>query len=63
MGSKYNEAQKRASTKYLEEKTDDIRVRAPKGTKERWRAEAEKRGKSTTRFIIDSVETAIKNFN
>lgn len=60
MGGKYTEAQKRASYKYLKEKTDDIRIRAPKGTKERWGKEAEKREKSLTRFIIDSVEAAIK---
>jgi predicted HicB family RNase H-like nuclease len=56
MGSKYTEAQKRASAKYQAEKTDDIRVRVPKGTKDRWRAKAEAQGKSLQRLIIDAVE-------
>lgn len=56
MGGKYTEAQKRASAKYQAEKTDDIRVRVPKGTKDRWRAKAEAQGKSLQRFIIDAVE-------
>ena len=56
MGSKYTEAQKKASIKYLQEKTDDIRIRVPKGTKERWKAKADAAGKSLQRLIIDAVE-------
>jgi predicted HicB family RNase H-like nuclease len=59
MPRKYTEAQKRAVAKYHAEKTDDIRVRAPKGTKERWRAAADERGKSLQRLIIDAVEKYI----
>ena len=55
----YTEAQKRASIKYMAEKTDDIRLRVPKGYKERFKKEAEKRGMSMTRFIIQSVEKSI----
>lgn len=61
MGEKYTEAQKNATMKYLKEKTDDIRVRAPKGTKDRWRAAAEAEGKSLQAFIIAAVEAAINN--
>lgn len=56
MGNRYTEAQKNASLKYMKEKTDDIRVRVPKGTKARWAAAAESQGKSLQRFIIDLVE-------
>lgn len=56
MGSKYTEAQKRATAKYHTENLDDIRLRVPKGTKDRWRAKAEAQSKSLTRFIIDAVE-------
>ena len=56
MGSKYTEAQKRATAKYHAEKLDDIRIRVPKGTKERWRSKAEAQGKSLQRLIIDAVE-------
>jgi len=59
MGSKYTEAQKRASIKYLKESTDDIRIRTKKGTKDRWKEAAEKQGKSLSQFIIDCVEQGI----
>lgn len=57
----YTEAQKKASMKYISEKTDDIRLRVPKGLKDKYRAEAEKRGISMTQFIINCVEKEIKN--
>ena len=56
MGSKYTEAQARATAKYHSEKTESLQLRLPKGTKERWRAKAEAQGKSLQRFIIDAVE-------
>lgn len=59
MGGKYTEAQKNASLKYLKEKTDDIRLRTPKGTKERWKIAAEHNCKSLTQFVVDAVENAI----
>ncbi len=55
----YTEAQKRASIKYISEKTDDIRLRVPKGLKDKYKAEAEKRGVSMTQFIISCVEKEI----
>lgn len=60
MGDKYTEAQKKASMKYLKEKTDSIQIRAPKGTKDRWKAAAESRGKSLNQLIIDTVEAEIQ---
>lgn len=57
----YTEAQKRAVIKYLEEKTDDIRLRTAKGTKDRYRAEAEKHGLSMTKYILEAVETYIES--
>ncbi len=59
MGKEYTDAQKRASVKYLQEKTDDIRLRVPKGTKERWMAAAEQAGMSMTKFVQDAVEKMI----
>lgn len=56
MASRYTEAQKRAAEKYLSEKLEDVRLRVPKGTKERWRAKAEAQGKSLQRMIIDAAE-------
>lgn len=57
----YTEAQKKASIKYLSEKTDDIRLRVPKGLKAKYKTEAQKRGLSMTQFIIDCVEKEIEN--
>ena len=60
MGNTYTEAQKKASMKYMQEKTDDIRLRLPKGTKDRWKAAAELAGaQSMTKFIESVVECAI----
>lgn len=59
MGKEYTEAQKRASIKYIQEKTDDIRIRLPKGTKDRWKAAADLVGVSLTKFVQDAVEAAI----
>ena len=56
MGEKYNEAQKRASIKYMQEKTDDIRLRVPKGTKDIWKAAAEMAGAaSMTQYVVEAV--------
>lgn len=59
MGGKYTEAQKQATLNYLKDKTDDVRIRVPKGTKESWKEAAEREGKSLQRFIIDIVERHI----
>lgn len=55
-----SEAKKRASKKYIAEKTDDIRLRVKRGLKERYREQAEIRGVSMTQFIIDCVEKEIE---
>lgn len=56
MGGKYNEAQKRASIKYLSEKTDDIRIRVPKGKKNEYKAQAEAHGLSLNAYIVKLIE-------
>ena len=59
MGDKYTDAQKKASIKYLKEKTDSIQIRVPKWTKDRWRVAATERGKSLNQFIAEAVEKEI----
>ena len=59
----YTEARKRANIKYLAEKTDDIRLRMPKGTKEKWRSAAEKSGESMTKFVARAVEEKIRSLS
>lgn len=61
MGKEYTDAQKRASVKYLQEKTDDIRLRVPKGTKERWMEAADRAGMSMTKFVMEAVENKMKD--
>ena len=55
----YTEARRRANIKYLTEKTDDIRLRTMKGTKNRWRHYAELSGKSMTAYVLDAVDRQI----
>jgi predicted DNA-binding protein len=59
VGREYTEAQKKAAIKYMGEKTDDIRLRLPKGTKERWKAAADAAGVSMTQYVREAVEAAI----
>ena len=55
----YTEARKKANIKYLREKTDDIRLTLPKGTKDRWREAAELAGYSMTQYVKLAVEKQI----
>lgn len=59
MGKEYTEAQKKASMKYIQDKTDDIRLRLPKGTKDRWKSAADAAGVSMTKYVQDAVEATI----
>ena len=45
--------------KHIQEKLDEVKIRPPKGTKERWKAAAADAGTSLQKFIIDAVEAAI----
>ena len=54
-----SEAQKKASVKYLE-KLDEVRIRAKKGTKDRWKNAAADQGKSLNQFIVDTVENEVR---
>ena len=51
--------QKAYVKKHQQEKLDEIKVRPPKGTKDRWRAAAEAEGISLQKFIITAVEVAV----
>ena len=59
MGSRYTEAQKAASLKYLKEKTDDIRIRTPKGKKDIIAAYAKEHGESLNAFINRAIDEAM----
>lgn len=55
--TKHYEQRKTANERYLATQ-DEIKVRVPKGTKDRWRAAAEEAGLSLQKFIIAAVEAA-----
>ena len=56
-----SDAKRRANQKHIQEKLDEVKVRPPKGTKDRWKAAAEAAGYSSLqKFIIDAVETAVE---
>lgn len=57
--AKYSEAQKRAQLKYLADKTDDIRLRVPKGKKDAWKAAADRLGISMTKYVVETVDARI----
>lgn len=54
-----SDKQKAYAKKHLE-KLDEIKIRPLKGTKARWKAAAEARGKSLTQLIVDAVEAELR---
>ena len=58
---RYTEAQKKSAEKYLHEKVEDIRIRVPKGEKEKIKAYAESQGKSLNQFIVDCIAAGMGN--
>ena len=55
----YSESQKRATLKYLEKNYTKITLSVRKEIKERYAAEAEKRGLNLTQFVLSCVEKEI----
>ena len=49
------EAQRRATGKYISEKTDEIKLRVPKGMKAEIKTRAEAEGKSLNAYIIEKL--------
>lgn len=57
MGGAYSNAQKKASIKYLSEKTESIQIRVPKGKKTEYKAQAAEHGLSLNAYIIQLIES------
>lgn len=57
----YNDVSKKATMKYIKENLEEVRFRVRKGEKERYKAHAERRGKSLTALIIDLLEQDIQS--
>ena len=56
----YNDAQKRATMKYMKENLDEIRVRVPKGRKEEIVAHASNRQESMAAFLTRAVDETME---
>ena len=56
MGAKYTEAQKRAAEKYKATHREQLKLDVPKGSKDKYKAYAQKQGKSLTALIIELLE-------
>lgn len=54
------DAQMKANAKYQQEHYEQIAIRVPKGTRDEWKAAAEKYGESLAQFIADSVALLIE---
>lgn len=59
MGAQYTSAQRAASEKYMEQHTDRMTLRLPKGIKDEWTQAAQAAGMSLTQYIITAVEAQI----
>lgn len=60
MARRYTQAQNKATQKYILNNYDEIKVRIPKGEKEKYKAIAAANGKSLNQFVIECMETNIK---
>lgn len=56
----YNTKAKDRTMRYMKEKRDKLTLNLPLGDKDRYKAHAEKRGKSLTALIVDLLERDIQ---
>ena len=55
-----SKAQQRAVAKYMKANYDEIKIRVPKGEKEKIKAHAEARGESLNGFINRAIDEAME---
>lgn len=63
MGSKYTEAQNKATQKYIKTAYDTITLRVPKGMREKYNAHAESKNISLTKLIVSLLDKDIESGN
>ena len=56
MKRKYSQAQNEATQRYIKKAYDEIKLRIPKGEKEKYKAQADAAGVSLNQYIIDAME-------
>lgn len=54
-------SQRKATDKYIKEKTDEIKIRVPKGKKEKIKEHAESTGESVNSFINRAINITMEN--
>lgn len=54
-------SQRKATDKYIKEKTDEIKIRVPKGKKEKIKEHAESTGESVNSFINRAINRTMEN--
>ena len=54
-----SKAQQKATAKYVKANYDRFEVKAPKGTKDRWKGAAQTAGESLNSYIVGAVEDRI----
>lgn len=55
-----SEARAKANNKYIKEKTDELKIRVPKGNKEVIQAHAEAKNESLNSFVIRAIDETIE---
>ena len=55
----YKPSQSKAVTKYIAKNNDQVSLRIPKGTREKYKAYAESQGKSLNALIIELLDERI----
>lgn len=56
----YDDKAKERTMRYMKEKRDKLTLNLPLGDKERYKAYADKKGKSLTALIVELLESDIK---
>ena len=54
------DARRKASSKYLHETVEDIRIRVPKGQKDIIKAHAENQGESLNGFVVRAIDETMQ---
>ena len=52
----YKQSQSKAVTKYISKTYDQVSLRIPKGTREKYKSHAESKGKSLNALIVELLE-------
>ena len=58
-----SKAQQKAVAKYMAENYDEIKVRVPKGKKDRIKAHVEKNGESLNSFVNRAIDETVERDN